>query len=164
MTFPDTLDEFLEQYQFKDSEEIYTNGSMLIPVFRVKQWEKHTYRMRERVSVGNVMEYRHVKYDPDEFFSAERNSPPLLWRDDLITTTEFMTHSGQNGYELHFRTPDRTKYRYVEDACRKMIDHGKPHTNADRIRQMSDEELAEWLEEHCFQYGWLDWLKQEVEE
>lgn len=41
MTFPDTLDEFLEQYQFKDSEEIYTNGAMLIPVFRVKQWDEH---------------------------------------------------------------------------------------------------------------------------
>ena len=41
MTFPETLDEFLEQYQFKDSEEIYTNGSMLIPVFRVKQWAEH---------------------------------------------------------------------------------------------------------------------------
>ena len=36
-------------------------------------------------------------------------------------------------------------------------------TNADRIRAMSDEELAEWLEDHCYQYGWLDWLKQEVE-
>ena len=36
-------------------------------------------------------------------------------------------------------------------------------TNADRIRAMTDEELAEWLEAHCYQYGWLDWLKQEVE-
>lgn len=35
-------------------------------------------------------------------------------------------------------------------------------TNADRIRAMTDEELAEWLEKHCFQYGWLDWLKREA--
>ena len=67
-----------------------------------------------------------VKYDPDEFFSAERNSPPLLWRDDLITTSEFMTHSGPNGFEIHFRTPDREKYLEVEKACRKVIGHGKP--------------------------------------
>lgn len=42
-------------------------------------------------------------------------------------------------------------------------------TNADRIRAMSDEELAKWLEyegggacaEVC---GWLDWLQQPAEE
>jgi flagellar basal body rod protein FlgC len=46
----------------------------------------------------------------------------------------------------------------------------KPQTNADRIRAMSDEELAEWLNERqakTWYYGtwskdaWLDWLKQE---
>lgn len=48
-----------------------------------------------------------------------------------------------------------------------------PQTNADRIRAMSDEELAEFLaehqkigdvEEHGDEYRqlWLDWLKQEV--
>jgi hypothetical protein len=42
-------------------------------------------------------------------------------------------------------------------------------TNADRIRAMSNEELAKWLEyegggacaEVC---GWLDWLQQPAEE
>lgn len=28
---------FCEDYSFKDSKEVYTNGSMLIPLFRVKQ-------------------------------------------------------------------------------------------------------------------------------
>lgn len=45
-------------------------------------------------------------------------------------------------------------------------------TNADKIRQMSNEELAEWLVSHdmkCFddghlsKDGYVDWLKQEVE-
>jgi len=40
----------------------------------------------------------------------------------------------------------------------------KPITNADRIRSMTDEELAEFLEAHCFQYGWLDWLRQTATE
>lgn len=43
MTFPETLDEFLEQYQFRDTEQIYTNGSELIPVFRVRQWFDHLH-------------------------------------------------------------------------------------------------------------------------
>lgn len=55
----------------------------------------------------------------------------------------------------------------------------KPTTNADRIRGMSDEELAEWLAAYnersviCPNFGahdcqatcyqcWLDWLKQEA--
>lgn len=41
MYFPGSFDEFIEMYGFKDKEEIYTNGSMLIPVFRVKQWLDH---------------------------------------------------------------------------------------------------------------------------
>lgn len=40
----------------------------------------------------------------------------------------------------------------------------KPITNADRIRAMTDEELAEWIisttEDDTV--GWLDWLKQEA--
>lgn len=47
-------------------------------------------------------------------------------------------------------------------------------TNADRIRSMADEELAEYLDGICHdlwqmfvadpQKMWLDWLKQEAEE
>lgn len=44
----------------------------------------------------------------------------------------------------------------------------KPHTNADRIRNMTDEELARWihqtrhnpLEDRNYR-EWLEWLKQE---
>jgi hypothetical protein len=41
--------------------------------------------------------------------------------------------------------------------------YAKP-TNADRIRAMSDEELAEWIIEETEDDtpGWLEWLKQEA--
>lgn len=39
--FPKTFDEFAEDYGFTDKDEVYTNGSELIPVFRVKQWLEH---------------------------------------------------------------------------------------------------------------------------
>ena len=43
MTFPDTFEEFIKEYEFKDKEEIYTNGAELIPSFRVMQaWEHYT--------------------------------------------------------------------------------------------------------------------------
>lgn len=46
-------------------------------------------------------------------------------------------------------------------------------TNADRIRQMTDEELAEFLQDVAMQGGielggrlttWLDWLKEEAKD
>lgn len=41
MAFPATFEEFAEQYKIVDSEEIYTNGTELIPIFRVEQWLRH---------------------------------------------------------------------------------------------------------------------------
>jgi hypothetical protein len=41
MTFPKTFDEFAEEYKIVDSKEVYTNGTELIPIFRVKQWLDH---------------------------------------------------------------------------------------------------------------------------
>ena len=41
MTFPETFDKFAEDYGFVDKKEVYTNGSELIQVFRVKQWLDH---------------------------------------------------------------------------------------------------------------------------
>ena len=46
----------------------------------------------------------------------------------------------------------------------------KPYTNADRIRNMTDEELAMCLYEIGYEEGWdkpeyaLDWLRQPAEE
>ena len=48
MEFPETFDEFAGFYGFKDSKEVYTNGSELIPVFRVKQWLEHCAEGEDR--------------------------------------------------------------------------------------------------------------------
>ena len=41
MTFPETVDEFMEEYKIVDTEEVYTNGAELVPIFRMKQWFEH---------------------------------------------------------------------------------------------------------------------------
>ena len=47
MTFPDTVEEFMEQYKITDTKQIYTNGAELVPVFRMEQWFEHqTDRMK----------------------------------------------------------------------------------------------------------------------
>ena len=41
MKFPERIEDFIDDYSFRDDERTYTNGSMLIPVFRVKQAIEH---------------------------------------------------------------------------------------------------------------------------
>lgn len=43
MDFPSTWELFLQDYEFKDTKQIYTNGSDLIPSFRVKQMIEHYF-------------------------------------------------------------------------------------------------------------------------
>lgn len=42
MTFPDTVEEFMEQYKIVDREGIYmSKGSELVPIYRMEQWFEH---------------------------------------------------------------------------------------------------------------------------
>lgn len=41
MTFPKRWEDFLHDYEFEDDRRIYTNGSRLIPSFRVEQMMEH---------------------------------------------------------------------------------------------------------------------------
>ena len=41
MNFPERWEDFLHDYEFEDARRIYTNGSRLIPSFRVKQMMEH---------------------------------------------------------------------------------------------------------------------------
>ena len=59
MTFPNTVEEFMEQYKITDTEQIYTNGADLVPIFRMKQWFEHCSERKKgkwvAVKVGNGM-------------------------------------------------------------------------------------------------------------
>ena len=46
MEFPETFEKFAEQYGFNDDKKVYTNGSDLIQIFRVKQWLEHDNKLR----------------------------------------------------------------------------------------------------------------------
>ena len=57
--------------------------------------------------------------------------------------TEFISRNyGNEGYEIIVKTDSNEHYRATEDFARRLIDHSKPATNAQKIRAMSDEELA----------------------
>lgn len=48
MTFPDTVEEFMEQYKVIDTEQVYINGAELVPIFRMKQWFEHLPSIEQR--------------------------------------------------------------------------------------------------------------------
>lgn len=41
MEFPNTVEEFMELYKVVDTEQVYTNGTEFVPIFRMKQWFEH---------------------------------------------------------------------------------------------------------------------------
>ena len=41
MLFPETVDEFMEQYKVVDTDHVYTNGTEFVPIFRMRQWFEH---------------------------------------------------------------------------------------------------------------------------
>lgn len=41
MDFPDTVEEFMEQYKVTDTKRVYSNGTEYVPIFRMKQWLEH---------------------------------------------------------------------------------------------------------------------------
>ena len=57
--------------------------------------------------------------------------------------TEFISRKyGNDGYEIIIKTDSHEHYKAAEDFARRLIDHAKPMTHADRIRTMTDQELA----------------------
>ncbi len=66
MTFPDTVEEFMEQYKITDTKHIYTNGTELIPVFRMKQWFEHQQATQPEIvrckDCAHADKYYHCDY------------------------------------------------------------------------------------------------------
>lgn len=104
-------------------------------------------------------------------FDSFRVEEAYKWRDDVMEITRRIVHETDearlNNIAEHFKV-DLSEIREFLEMKRKKMQ--KPHTNADRIRAMTDEELAAWL---CDVAGWLptfegrlhpilEWLKQET--
>ena len=96
--------------------------------------------------------------------------------------TEFITRNyGNKEFEVIIKTDSEEHYKETEDFARKLIDHTKPQTNADRIRSMTDDELNDLFHDiynagvdDASSYEWghrknsfewtMEWLRQPAEE
>lgn len=54
MIFPETVDEFMEQYKVVDTEKVYTSGIELVPIFRMKQWFEHLPAVPQEMSASEL--------------------------------------------------------------------------------------------------------------
>ena len=82
----------------------------------------------------------------------------------MIMATGFNTQVGNGEYRLRFETDNREYYLLMQETARRCVD-GKPVANADRIRSMNDEGLAEFLIDLA-DVGNLrirEWLQQQAE-
>ena len=46
MTFPASVEEFMEQYKMTDTEHVYSNGTEYVPIYRMKQWFEHCHNQQ----------------------------------------------------------------------------------------------------------------------
>ena len=82
MTFPNTVEEFMEQYKIVDTEKIYTNGAELVPIFRMMQWFERvsaTDTISRQAAIDAVMQY--CPDDDGSCSKADRDIRELL--DDI---------------------------------------------------------------------------------
>ena len=86
MTFPETVDEYMEQYKITDTKQIYTNGMELVPIFRMKQWFEHKPEQRwipvsERLpEEPNIYTVTDSKGDVVRFAFYNNESSRKYWR------------------------------------------------------------------------------------
>lgn len=84
MEFPKTIEEFISEHSFEDREEVYTNGSELIQVFRVNQALEH-YMRAERDDA--IDEFEEKLLEKVESFKLEIEG---VIKTDILTLDYFM--------------------------------------------------------------------------
>ena len=69
MTFPASVEEFMEQYKMTDTEHVYSNGTEYVPIYRMKQWFEHCRnQQRPTIDAVSVVRCRECKHcDPENY-------------------------------------------------------------------------------------------------
>ena len=81
MTFPASVEEFMEQYKMTDTEHVYSNGTEYVPIYRMKQWFEHC-RNQQLLTIDAVpvVRCRECKYWGDEDGKLQRSDGVLFAR------------------------------------------------------------------------------------
>ena len=93
MTFPASVEEFMEQYKMTDTEQVYSNGTEYVPIYRMRQWFEHC-RNQQKPTIDAIPVVR--------CYECKQ------WKKDVAGCTEFVGRCdyanymiGANGYCLY---------------------------------------------------------------
>ena len=89
MTFPASVDEFMEQYKMTDTEHVYSNGTEYVPIYRMKQWFEHC--RHQQFPVANVAPVRHGRWQ-----THYRSGTPVA--DGYVSTCCDMWNNRKSNY------------------------------------------------------------------
>ena len=96
MTFPNTVEEFMEQYKIIDTQGIYmSRNSKLVPIFRMEQWFEHQNLKNQWQLTSNKL--------------PKNGIDCLLTIKNEYTSTVKIGHRVENFYRIEGRyVPDKT--------------------------------------------------------
>nr|DAL39433.1 MAG TPA_asm: Protein of unknown function (DUF551) [Caudoviricetes sp.] len=113
MQLPETVEEFMQQYKIVDTQQVYTNGTELVPIFRMKQWiEAHkrrwipcSERLPEELVPVNVV---WVNHSPEPYYQEMKNVPQKAtavyyrekWYWWSCVCEDLLAESGRNEVDL----------------------------------------------------------------
>ena len=85
MTFPASMEEFMEQYKMTDTEHVYSNGTEYVPIYRMKQWFEHC--RNQQFPAADVATVRHGRWGthsdrPDSLICSICNCGFDMWKHD----------------------------------------------------------------------------------
>ena len=166
MTFPDTVEEFMEQYKITDTEQVYTNGTELVPIFRMNQWfENHKdakdinvpardciSRQQALKALRKCQTYLYDARDPElkiELSSAEAAINNLPTIQTVATDTNVGDKINRQAVidELRRFKPEIIPYEkariYVEETVKTMYDR------VVELPTIQPEPTYEQVEEYC---------------
>lgn len=138
MDFPQTVDEFMEQYKIVDREKVYTNGAEMVPIFRMKQWFEHEALKKAPTAldhIHNVVAEREYQRGYEQG-KTETNCPEIP--DSWTPVTEKMPEEKDTMFAKFWGTERWNEYMFRKKSdlveVTVELEDGTRYTDASRTR------------------------------
>ena len=175
MHFPDTIEEFMEQYKMTDTKQVYSNGTEYVPIFRMEQWFEHekaqlsqedvTSDTIDRQAVIKVLECWQKAFKENSHHASASDLSLVVKDIRALSATHVATDTNVgdkiskfiNGLEEIFAD---IRERHVDDSVCGLCEYDGayigqsgdwcnecPGFNRDDCFRLSDKTRKEWTEE-----------------
>ena len=87
MIFPASVEEFMEQYKMTDTEQVYSNGTEYVPIYRMRQWFENC-RNQQRKTIDAVPVVRCRECFGRSCWEKDENGCNICWVSGLYVRGE----------------------------------------------------------------------------